>query len=240
MGTFNLIVWLIFSVFIVCTHCFVGLSRQNRWFSRCLSKPGTTITASPAKKLKPKKVLDMNMFSTSEYVPSSDSDSLSFTIYGEPQVLERHRTLKTGMIYNPSAKKQELFKAAAKKHLPSVPFNCSLEVNLLFYFSRPKNHYGCGSKSDVLKADKTDIYHNTRKGIMFNDSSNICNVFSDLDNLIKFVLDSLNKVAYDDDSQVAMISGAKLYADRTERERIEIRIRKLNNSDAIVNGNFGK
>ena len=53
------------------------------------------------------------------------------------------------------------------------------------------------------------------------------------------MLDSLNKVAYEDDAQIAMVSGAKLYASTNERERIEVNIRKLTPSDPLVRGNFG-
>lgn len=54
--------------------------------------------------------------------------------------------------------------------------------------------------------------------------------YLDVDNLAKFVLDAINKVAYVDDGQVALLTTAKLY---TEAEaRVEVSIRKLSDQDA--------
>ena len=53
---------------------------------------------------------------------------------------------------------------------------------------------------------------------------------------MKFVLDSLNKYAYLDDSQIAILTSAKLYTE--EEQRVEVRIRQLNDNDNISYGNF--
>ena len=140
--------------------------KSNKWLSRGGKLAVNNKLTENVTKSKPKKVLDKNMFTTD----GADSgictaDRLSFSIYGEPQVLERHRTLKTGMTYNPSAAKQQLFRTAALKYLPSVPLNGSLEVNLMFYFARPKNHFGSGRNSAVLKPDKSEIFQSSRKGM---------------------------------------------------------------------------
>lgn len=57
-----------------------------------------------------------------------------------------------------------------------------------------------------------------------------------MDNLIKFVLDALNGLAYVDDSQVAILSSAKLYTDGDGYT--QVRIRKLSHSDPWQEGNF--
>ena len=54
---------------------------------------------------------------------------------------------------------------------------------------------------------------------------------SDVDNLVKFVLDSLNKVAYLDDSQVAVLKTAKLYTNGEARS--EVHIRRLRDCDDL-------
>ena len=79
---------------------------------------------------------------------------------------------------------------------------------LLFYFSRPKYHYGTGKNKDSLK-DHAPTWFTKRK---------------DLDNLIKFVLDSLNGQAYFDDSQVVAIHAYKFYTNK--EPRVEVRLRK--------------
>lgn len=50
-----------------------------------------------------------------------------------------------------------------------------------------------------------------------------------MDNLAKFVLDAINKVAYGDDGQVALLTTAKLYTE--DEARVEVSIRKLLDSD---------
>ena len=139
---------------------------------------------------------------------SDDKYDLSFTVYGEPIPLSRHMVAR-GRMYNPSAKAQKLFADACTDKLPITPMDGPLEAHLIFYFSRPKNHYGTGKNSNTLK-DNVDTWHSKRK---------------DLDNLIKFVLDSLNSKAYLDDSQICVINSAKLYTNSDPR--IEVRMRKL-------------
>ncbi len=67
------------------------------------------------------------------------------------------------MVFNPSAKDQKKFLEASKPFLPITPLEGPLEVNIIFYFKRPKNHYKSGKNSHLLK-DNIDIWHNKRKG----------------------------------------------------------------------------
>ena len=60
-----------------------------------------------------------------------------------------------------------------------------------------------------------------------------CACVLDVDNLGKFVLDSLNKHAYLDDCQIAVLNLAKLYTDLESDARIEVKIRKLKDDEAI-------
>lgn len=50
--------------------------------------------------------------------------------------------------------------------------------------------------------------------------------FPDVDNLVKFVLDSLNSKAYVDDSQIAVLKTAKLYAE-DQHPRVEVNLKPL-------------
>ncbi len=59
---------------------------------------------------------------------------------------------------------------------------------------------------------------------------------TDIDNIAKFVLDAINKKAYEDDGQVAVLSLAKLYTDTNPR--VEVRIRKLRDNDVMFAENF--
>eukprot|EP01038_Epipyxis_sp_PR26KG_P011961 gene11961-16010_t len=145
---------------------------------------------------------------------------ISFMVYGEPIALARHRSTRAGILYNPSAKAQSIFLKASQQYLPiNCPLEGPLAVNLLFCHSRPKNHYKTGKNSHVLK-DGADYWHSKR---------------GDIDNLVKFVLDALNKHAYLDDSQVAVLSTAKIYTN--DKPYVQVTIKKLDENDKL---NFDK
>lgn len=98
-------------------------------------------------------------------IPDSSTvdDTLVLTVYGEPTPLSRHMVSR-GHMYNPSAGLQKEFANACLSSLPSTPLTGPLEAILYFYFSRPKNHYGTGKNSDVLKPLTAGNWHHKRKG----------------------------------------------------------------------------
>lgn len=130
----------------------------------------------------------------------------SFTVYGEPTPLSRHR-LANGIMYNPSAKLQKKFLHDAREFLPLEPLEGPISMEMKFYFSRPLSHFRTGKYKNLLK-DTAPIFHYNRK---------------DVDNLAKFVMDALNKVVYKDDSQVSEITCGKYYTSAIARSEITIR-----------------
>lgn len=86
-----------------------------------------------------------------------------FIVFGAPVALQRHRSTKSGHMYNPSKKMQDLFSVACSSVLPSKPLEGPLEAKLIFYFARPKSHFGSGKKSAVLKPN-TSVWHTSKKG----------------------------------------------------------------------------
>jgi Holliday junction resolvase RusA-like endonuclease len=120
---------------------------------------------------------------------------ISFSIPGDPLPLQRHRSTLSGHTYNPSAKAQKIFLEACVDKLPSSPLVGPIELHIDFYLARPKNHYRTGKFSHILK----------------EDAPLWCSRKSDIDNLIKFVMDAINGVAYVDDKQVAVIRSKKVY-----------------------------
>jgi len=135
-------------------------------------------------------------------------EELAFTVFGEPTPLSRHRVAGMHM-YNPSAKQQKLFALSCQKHMPESPLEGPLAAHMAFYFSRPKSHYRSGKYANELKPHQ-DHWHSKRK---------------DLDNLIKFVLDSLNEKAFLDDSQIVTIVSSKQYTE--DKPRTEVYFRSL-------------
>lgn len=140
---------------------------------------------------------------------SGEDGVISFTVFGEPIPLHRHM-LSQGRMYNPSATQQRNFARACAMQLPETPLQGPIEAKLTFYFSRPLNHYRTGKFAGQLKPGMP-TWHSKRK---------------DIDNLIKFVFDSLNGLAYEDDSQISVVSSAKMYTNGEPRTEVFLRTLK--------------
>ena len=151
---------------------------------------------------------------------TDEEAQISFTLYGEPIALARHRTVSGGLrTYNPSAADQKKFAKACvtAEVLPAEPLEGPIEACMTFYFQRPKHHFRTGKFAGQLKEGQ-DVWHNKKK---------------DLDNLVKFVLDSLNALAYLDDGQVCSIKAAKFYTNTSDNPRTEISFRSLSHVSSI-------
>lgn len=133
-------------------------------------------------------------------------DMLRFTVRGNPLPLRRHRTSR-GFMYNPSAKAQESFRNC----VTALIFNATqdgslvdpifptepLHITLLFRLRRPLNHFRSSKPGQGrLRETAPDRLAVTRM---------------DVDNLAKFVLDSMNGILYEDDKQIASLHLAKLF-----------------------------
>ena len=146
----------------------------------------------------------------------SNSNCTSFSVFGKPMALSRHRTTKSGMFYNPCQKLQSEFLQVSAGHLPTEPIIGPIHATILFYFQRPKNHYSIRKNSTTLKTG-VEVFYNHRSGEGLITFSLVYRSFFgsylDLDNLVKFVLDALNKRAYLDDSQITILTSAKVFTD---------------------------
>jgi Holliday junction resolvase RusA-like endonuclease len=134
---------------------------------------------------------------------------IELIIHGEPKSQQRHRHFSRGNFhgtYDPSSKDKDNFLLKAMENKPEKPLDEPLCVDIYFYFSRLKSHYGTGKNSQILK--KLAPKYHTKK--------------PDIDNLRKFVLDSLNKVYWRDDSIICQGSTCKYYTEGTPRTHIVI------------------
>lgn len=129
-----------------------------------------------------------------------------FTVLGEPQALKRHRTFRRGNFvgtYDPSKADKKDFVAAIQQNAPPKPIDAPLAITVKFYFSRPKSHYRTGKYAGVLKPN-APIWHTKRP---------------DIDNLLKFIADSLNGVFWRDDTLICqVVKMSKRYSDRPRTE----------------------
>ena len=124
---------------------------------------------------------------------------IKLSILGEPKAQKRHRHVKMGNFvrqYDPSASDKGDFLSVIQTNAPKEPFNEPLAVSISFYFSRPKSHFRTGKNSDLLK-DNAPIWHTSKP---------------DVDNLAKFVMDSMNKIYWKDDSIISSIWVTKNYS----------------------------
>ena len=119
---------------------------------------------------------------------------IKFLVKTRPKPQQRHRS-NGRFQYDPSSKDKKDFLLQAKQYAPPKPTKRDINIELTFCYKRPKNHYRSKNKKLILKDD-----------VPFYKSSK-----ADLDNLIKFICDSLNGVFYIDDSQIVSISACKVW-----------------------------
>ena len=144
---------------------------------------------------------------------------ISFSVPGKPTALSRPRFRRTGkfvQVYNPQSELEEAFKNSVKSQLKTEDSEFLhtlltskktfyISVGCVFYIPIQKN----SSKKNIALKLNNEIRPDTRP---------------DIDNYIKFVLDSLHNVFYLDDSCVTEISYArKQYSDQP-RTDVEVRI----------------
>jgi len=135
-------------------------------------------------------------------------DKILLTILGEPKAQKRHRHVKMGGLvrqYDPSSADKGDFLSIVQREAPKEPFTEPLAVAIRFYFTRPKSHFRSGKNSHIMK-DTAPLWHTSKP---------------DADNLAKFVLDSMNKIYWKDDSVIADLWILKQYSDKPRTE-IEI------------------
>lgn len=136
---------------------------------------------------------------------------IMFTIPGKPQPKERPRVTRSGYSFTPQKTKDYEAKvreeAKKSKLLPQSPIKQTpLKMILWCYMGIPKSW----SKKKTALAMNGTLKPYTRP---------------DIDNLGKIVMDALNGVAYEDDSQIVQLVINKVYSDEP---RVEVLIDEMN------------
>jgi len=111
-----------------------------------------------------------------------------------PKAQQRHRHTRSGHTYDPSAKDKKEFLSHIK-HLPNKPIDGPISLQLIFSFPWPKKWYRTGKYAGIIKEGHPIVH--TKK--------------PDIDNLEKFILDSLNKHLWTDDCLVWESHKMKIY-----------------------------
>ena len=123
---------------------------------------------------------------------------MDFIVDCKPQGKARPRfSRKSGVVYTP-AKTAKYEKAIAKAYMEAggkcIPADCYVSVSVSAFFPIPKSYSKAKRQACIdreLRPDKKP----------------------DIDNILKSVLDSMNRVAYEDDKQVVELIGRKYYTE---------------------------
>lgn len=119
---------------------------------------------------------------------------ITIKIPGEPQGKKRPRMTKAGTVYTASetVKYEKFVKACWKAQAKGKMFHGCVRVAITAFYGIPKT---------VSKAARLAMLDCTRRP----DKK------PDIDNVVKIILDGLNKAAYDDDKQVVSVDAKKYY-----------------------------
>lgn len=131
---------------------------------------------------------------------------INFTVFGEPNSLKRHRAFRRGkalVMVDASKTDKQDFLAQAIKNKPKKPLDVPIILEVHAFFMRPKAHFN-------------------KKGLK-NNAPHFCSKTPDIDNILKFVGDALNKVFWTDDKLIVRAICSKRYDDVP---RVEIMIKE--------------
>ena len=133
---------------------------------------------------------------------------INLIIPGEPVAKGRPRVTKTGIAYTPAKTQgyENLVKMCYMEQSNKVKLEGQLTAHVAAYFQISKS----ASKKKAKQMEKHEIRPAKRP---------------DIDNIIKAIFDALNKLAYDDDSQIVSLRVDKFYSNnpRVEVELTEIK-----------------
>jgi Holliday junction resolvase RusA-like endonuclease len=127
-----------------------------------------------------------------------------FTIFGSPIPWKRVGiNTKTGHVYDQQSKERESYRWQIAAQVEKTPLLGPLEIDIVFYMDIPK-------KTSKVKKQQmiAGMMHHMHK--------------PDIDNLLKWSLDCMTGLVYEDDSQIWKLSAYKLYGD-TPRTAICVR-----------------
>lgn len=115
----------------------------------------------------------------------------------KPKPQQRHRHTRAGFTYDPSRKHKKDFIAQIGSKAPKQPLKGDISLKVTFAMPYVKKHYRTGKYSGELKPNPPYEYV----------------IKPDIDNLLKFIMDSGNKILWVDDSQIWKVEMEKVYSE---------------------------
>lgn len=142
---------------------------------------------------------------------------ITFTVRGNPKAQKRHRHLKSGWTYDPSANEKKDFLTTIQQFAPKTPLNGEIYLKAEFYLYPPKKWIRTGKYAGQMK-ESAPRYVPSRP---------------DIDNYLKWLLDAMGQgIFFNDDSQIAYVVAFKAYS---FSPRIEVCIEKIDSDWSIPN-----
>ena len=133
---------------------------------------------------------------------------ITIEIPGNPISKARPRFARRGKFtttYNPGETEEGKFLLLAREQIGKVePMKGPIRIECCFYIKRPKSHYRTGKNSWKLK----------------QSSPKYPSLKPDIDNLLKFVFDSLNGHCWVDDAQIVYVVSEKCYTKEYPRTTV--------------------
>lgn len=120
---------------------------------------------------------------------------ITLDLFGEPVPQKRPRFNRSGHCYDDQKKIKEGYRWQIKSQFRSEPLTTPIALDLIFFMPIPKSL----SKLKKRQMENGLIGHIKKP---------------DLDNLQKLVLDCLNNLVFEDDSQVCEIRAKKIYSSK--------------------------
>lgn len=148
---------------------------------------------------------DRAMNESESVVAVWSSTGCTFTVPGNPSPQRRYDIGRNGRPFDPSKTKKSAFRAVVKDALdikdgqqPLYSKNTLLSITVMFRMRRPDDHF---------------VSKNRQRMLLKSDAPKPLAVAKrvDVDNLLKFVMDAVNSLLYDDDKQVAVTHAYRLY-----------------------------
>ena len=142
---------------------------------------------------------------------------IHFTVPGNPKAQRRHRDRKYGGKFDPSASDKADFLALCRDNAPERPIEGAVILQVVFWMPVPKGATK-RFKVDVENFDLFDRSHPELLSACINRGVAHTKARFDIDNQIKFVMDALAGVYWQNDGQVQIGWAYKIYSHRPRTE----------------------
>lgn len=147
--------------------------------------------------------MDIGIADDGAIIPFRSLTACQFEVPGNPKPQARLGRSASGNIYDPCKPQKREFQAIARQEVsfnddtPRPLYqNMYLRMTVNFRMQRPLSHFVGRNRDSMELTDTAPLFVTTRV---------------DIDNLLKFVMDALDKEFYPDDSKIAIVVADKLY-----------------------------